>query len=79
MVHRHVSDEVKEMALAMSLQGLQDSEVCKFTGISVRCIRHARSTYRQTGAVSRKAFAPGHPRTLTSVHRQVRLFIHSLD
>ena len=27
MVHRHISDELKEMALSMSLQGLSDSDI----------------------------------------------------
>jgi hypothetical protein len=35
MVGQYISDELKEMALSMSLQGLRDSEVHKFTGISV--------------------------------------------
>jgi len=34
MVHCHISDELKEMALSMSLQGLHDSDVREYTGIS---------------------------------------------
>ena len=30
----HISDELKEMALSMSLQGLHDSDICEYTGIS---------------------------------------------
>jgi transposase len=70
MVGRHISDELKEMALSMSLQGLTDSEVHEFTGISVRSLKRLRSTHRRTGAVSRKPLAAGRPRNLTSMQRQ---------
>jgi transposase len=70
MVSRHISDELKEMALSMSLQGLTDSEVHEFTGISVRSLKRLQSTHRLTGAVSRKALAPGRLRILTSMQRQ---------
>ena len=73
MVGRHISDDIKEMALSMSLQGLQDSEIHEFTGISVRSLKRLRSTYRKIGQVSRKREDPGRPRTLTSMHRKVRL------
>lgn len=70
MVGRHISDELKEMALAMSLQGLPDSEVHELTGISVRSLKRLRSTHRRTGGVSRKPLVPGRPRNLTSMQRQ---------
>jgi hypothetical protein len=72
MVGRHISDELKEMALSMSLQGLRDSEVHEYTGISVRSLKRLRSTHRITGEVSRKNVAPGRPRALTSMQRKVR-------
>ena len=59
MVGRHISNELKEMALAMSLQGLTDSEVHAFTGISVRSLKRLRNVHRRTGEVSRKALVPG--------------------
>ena len=65
MVGRHISDEAKEMALSMSLQGLSDAEVRGLTGISERSLKRLRSTYRNTGAVSRPS--PGQNRTLTSM------------
>jgi hypothetical protein len=34
MVHCHISKDLKEMALSMSLQGLGDSEIREYTGIS---------------------------------------------
>ena len=70
MVGRHISDELKEMALAMSLQGLPDLEVHEFTGISIRSLKRLRNTHRRTGAVSRKPLVPGRPRNLTSMHTQ---------
>ena len=70
MVSRHISDELKEMALAMTLQGLSDSDVHTLTGISVRSLKRLRSTHRLTGAVSRRPLVPGRPRNLTSMQKQ---------
>jgi transposase len=70
MVGCHISDKLKEMALSMSLQGLTDSEVHEFTGISVCSLKHLRSTHRCTGAVSCKPLAAGRPQNLTSMQRQ---------
>ena len=70
MVGRHISNELKEMALAMSLQGLTDSEVHAFTGISVRSLKRLRNVHRRTGEVSRKALVPSRPRNLTSMQVQ---------
>ena len=71
MVGHYISDEVKEMALAMSLQGLSDLEIHQFTGISVRTVKRLWSTYREIGDVSRKPIVAGRPRSLTAMHRQV--------
>ena len=70
MVGCYISDELKEMALSMSLQGLQDSEVHEYTGISMRSIKRLRSTYRKIGQVSRKPVIPGRQRNLTSMQTQ---------
>ena len=70
MVGRYISDELKQMALSMSLQGVPDSDVHKYTGISVRSIKRLRSTHRRTGEVSNKPIAPGRPRDLTSMQTQ---------
>jgi transposase len=70
MVGRHISDELKQMALSMSLQGITDAEVHEYTGISVRSLKRLRSTHRRTGEVSRKPIAPGRPRSLTSMQKQ---------
>jgi transposase len=72
MVGRNISDELKEMALSMSLQGLRDSDIHEYTGISVRSLKRLRSTHRQTGEVSRKPVVPGRARDLTSMHKKVR-------
>ena len=70
MVRRYISDELKEMALSMSFQGLPDSEVYELTGISIRSLKRLQSTHRRTGEVSCKALTPGRPRDLTSMQRQ---------
>ena len=71
MVRRHISDDLKEMALSMSLQGLSDSDIREYTGISERSLKCLRSSYRATGTVSRKALDPGRPRVLTA--REVKV------
>ena len=65
MVGRYISKELKEMALSMSLQGIHDSEIHEYTGISVRSIKRLRSTFRQIGEVSRKPVVPGRQCNLT--------------
>src|SRR6266702_3156895 len=47
MVRHHISDELKEMALSMSLQSLHDSDIREYTGISERSLKRFRSTYRR--------------------------------
>ena len=73
MVHRHISDDLKEMALSMSLQGLSDSEIREYTGISERSLKRLQSTYRAIGAVSCKPLDSGRPRVLTAIEVKVRL------
>jgi len=67
MVRRHISDDLKETALAMSLQGIGDSEIREYTGISERSLKRLRHTYRNTGAVSAKPDVVGRPRMLTAM------------
>jgi hypothetical protein len=69
MVRRHISDELKETALSMSLQGLTDPEIREYTGISERSIKRMRSTFRDTGAFSRPS--PGRFRMLSSMEAKV--------
>lgn len=78
MVRRHIPDEVKEMALSMSLQGLQDSEIHEFTGISVRSLKRLRKSHRETGTVTRKPLVPGRQRTLTAIEVKVRSSVSHL-
>ena len=73
MVRRY-SDDLKELALSMSLQGLRDSEIHQFTGISIRLLKRFRSTLHQTGGMS----APppidnGRPRLLDAIQLKVCL------
>ena len=72
MVRRHISDDLKEMALSMSLQGLSDSDIHEYTGISERSLKRLQSTYRATGVVSRKPLDAGCPRVLTAIEVKVR-------
>jgi hypothetical protein len=39
MVRRHISDDIKKMALSMSFQGISDLDICQFTGVSERSIK----------------------------------------
>jgi hypothetical protein len=74
MVCRHVSIEIKELALSMSLQGLHDTDIQEYTGISLRSIQRVRSLHRRTGNVV--ALPPidiGRPCVLTSIHIMVCL------
>ena len=59
MVHHHISNESKELALSMSLQGIGDNEICKLTGISKCSVKWLQHTYRNTGAVLCKPVAQG--------------------
>ena len=52
MVGHHISNELKEMALSMFLQGLRDSEIQEFTGKSVCSLKCLQSTYHQNGEVA---------------------------
>ena len=52
MVRRHISDDLKEMALSMSLQGLSDLDIRKYTGISERSLKCLQSSYCTAGTVS---------------------------
>jgi transposase len=70
MVGRRIPDEVRQMALSMSLQGVPDSEVREYTGISVRSIMRLRSAHRRADEVERKPLVHGRPRNLTSMQSQ---------
>jgi hypothetical protein len=72
MVRRYISDDIKEMALSMSLQGISDSEIRELTGVSERSLKRLRSVHRQTGAVSSRPIDVGWPRILSAMAVQVR-------
>jgi transposase len=74
MVRRHISTELKELALSMSLQGLRDSEIHEYTGISVRSIKRFRSLHRRTGnVVAPPPINTGRPCMLTVIQIMVCL------
>ena len=72
MVCHHISNDLKEMALLMSLQGLSNSEIREYTGISEQSLKRLRSTYRTIGVVSRKPLDTSRPRVLTAIEVKVR-------
>jgi hypothetical protein len=45
MGRQGISDELKELAVSMSLQGLLASEIHEYTGMSVRSMIPARITF----------------------------------
>ena len=60
------------MALSMSLQGLHDSDVHKFTGISVCLLTRLCSTFCRTGDVLPPPLIdPGQPQILTAIQVKV--------
>lgn len=67
MVHRRIFNNAKEMALAMSLQGIRLSEVRQLTGVSESSLKRLRSTHRKAGTASIKATAPERMLTLAEV------------
>ena len=69
MVHCHISDKLKEMALSMSLQGLSGAEVREYTGISEWSLKRLQNTHQATGAVS--CPSPGQFWVLTSMEAKV--------
>ncbi|KAH9022201.1 hypothetical protein EDB85DRAFT_2151882 [Lactarius pseudohatsudake] len=77
MVHRY-SNDIKDLAISMSLQGLRDSEIRELTGISVRSLKRFQQTHRETGGVpSPPPINNGRPRTLTAI--QVKFLRDSVD
>lgn len=65
MVGRHISTELKETALSMSLQGIPDAEIRASTGISERSLKRMRSAHREAGGViPRRPVDSSQPRVL---------------
>ncbi|KAI0685877.1 hypothetical protein C8T65DRAFT_556021, partial [Cerioporus squamosus] len=65
---RHISTEVKAIALCMSLEcNLPDKKVKKYTGISICSLKRLRATFRQTGELVRIPVCPGRPRLLDAL------------
>ena len=64
-MRRHISKEMKEMALQMSLEsGLGDIEIAEYTGIRPRTLRRIRKLFRETGEIENKPVVSGRPRLL---------------
>ena len=77
MVCRHISSDLKEMALSMALQGLRDLDVHEFTGICVHLLMWLCSTFRRTGDVLPPPLIdPGWPRILMAIQVKVSSVQH---
>src|SRR6266702_5042860 len=75
MVCRHISDELKEMALSMSLQSLRDSDIREYTGISEG--RSSGSAAPIAGLGTRFSIDRGRPHILSAI--QVKVCIQHLS
>ncbi|KAI0746405.1 Homeodomain-like protein [Daedaleopsis nitida] len=64
-MRRHISRELKELALRLSLHHrMSDKAIKSITGISIRTIKRLRQTYRQTGDLGWIPVSNGRPRAL---------------
>ncbi|KAG1796096.1 hypothetical protein EV424DRAFT_1334281 [Suillus variegatus] len=68
---RHISKERKQIALQMSVLGIQDPIIRRYTGISERSLRYIQKTFRETGKVMRTPVCAGRPRVLDSLDANV--------
>src|SRR6266702_7038812 len=71
MVCRHISDELKEMALSMSLQSLRDSDIHEYTGTSEG--RSSGSAAPIAGLGTRFSIDRGRPHILSAIQVKVRI------
>src|SRR6266581_285485 len=71
MVCRHISDELKEMALSMSLQSLRDSDIPEYTGTSEG--RSSGSAAPIAGLGTRFSIDRGRPHILSAIQVKVRI------
>ena len=61
-MRRHISKEMKEMALRMLLEsGLGDIKIAEYTGIHPRTLRRLRKQFRGTGEIGTKPVVNGAP------------------
>ena len=72
-MRRHIPKEYKDLALHMSLnEGVSDSNILSYTGISARAMRHLRQTYREINETIRTPVIQGRPRLLDTLDVLVR-------
>ena len=72
---QRISDDLKELVISMSLQGLSASQIHEYMGMSVHSIRRFCSTFHRTGSVaSPPSITVGWLCTLTAI--QVKVSIH---
>jgi transposase len=74
---RHISSDVKEVALSMCLQGLSDSAIRQYTGIGRRSMTRFRTAYHNNALPSLLPLEFGRPRMLNAIQVKVcLLFFH---
>ncbi len=73
MVRQHIPKELKEMALSMSLQGLCDSDIRKYTGISASMLKRLCSALRTGSLFPPPPINRGRPQVLTAIQIKVRM------
>jgi transposase len=67
-MRRHIPKAHKDLALHMSLnEGVSDTNIHRYIGISSRAMRRLRRTYQETGETIRMAVSPGRPRLLDTL------------
>ena len=69
MVRWHISADLKEAALTMSLRGVPDSKIREYTGISGRSLSRFRSALRRVEAPVPQPL--GRPRVLSAIEVKV--------
>ena len=70
----HISQEIKEVALKMSQEGLTDEQIEQVLGIGGRTMRRLRAMFLATGGVVGISVCHGRPRALDGLDARVRLF-----
>ena len=71
---RHISQEIKEVALKMSQEGLSDKQIEQVLGISGCTMRQLRAMHLETSGVVLIPACQGRPRALDGLDARVGLF-----
>ena len=72
--HHHISQEIKEVALKMSQEGLTDEQIEQVLGIGGWTMRRLRAMFLATGGVVGISVCHGQPHALDGLDAWVHLF-----